>query len=123
VCVVCLTSEAGAEADFLETIGCEVSRVETKDIKIRGENHVTSVIADGVEIDCDGVFIMRHTIAPNLLIPGIETENGHICADSSRKTSIPGVFAAGDCIGKPYQIARATGDGQVAALTAVEYLQ
>ncbi|NLZ43602.1 MAG: NAD(P)/FAD-dependent oxidoreductase, partial [Clostridia bacterium] len=35
---------------------------------------------------------------------------------------IPGLFAAGDCTGKPWQIAKAVGEGQVAALSAVQYL-
>jgi thioredoxin reductase (NADPH) len=37
-------------------------------------------------------------------------------------TSVPGVFAAGDCTGQPLQIAKAVGDGHVAALSACEYL-
>ncbi len=38
-------------------------------------------------------------------------------------TSIPGIFAAGDCTGKPYQLAKAAGEGNVAALSACEYIQ
>ena len=38
------------------------------------------------------------------------------------KTNIDGVFAAGDCTGKPYQIAKATGEGNVAAISACEYI-
>ncbi|MDR0491467.1 MAG: FAD-dependent oxidoreductase [Oscillospiraceae bacterium] len=119
VCVVCLSPEAGKEADFLESIGCEVFRIGTKDVRICGENQVTSVVADGEEIKCDAVFILRQTIAPNLLIAGLEMKNGHICTDPSGKTNIPGIFAAGDCVGTPYQISKATGEGQVAALSAV----
>ncbi|MDD3439678.1 MAG: thioredoxin reductase, partial [Clostridiaceae bacterium] len=36
---------------------------------------------------------------------------------------IKGVFACGDCTGKPYQIAKAVGEGNVAALSAVRYLE
>ena len=42
---------------------------------------------------------------------------------SAQATNIKGVFAAGDCTGKPWQIVRATGQGQVAALSAVSYLE
>ena len=38
------------------------------------------------------------------------------------KTHIKGWFAAGDCVGKPLQISKAVGEGLVAALSAVEYL-
>lgn len=48
---------------------------------------------------------------------------GYIQADSEMKTSVPGVFAAGDVIKKKYrQITTAMGDATIAALTAVEYL-
>ncbi len=38
------------------------------------------------------------------------------------ETSIPGVFAAGDCVGRPYQVAKAVGQGLTAAMNAVKYL-
>jgi thioredoxin reductase (NADPH) len=38
-------------------------------------------------------------------------------------TNIPGVFAAGDCTGKPFQLAKAVGEGNVAALSAGKYLE
>ena len=122
VCVVCLKPEAGEEADYLESIGCDVIRLETKKIVINGEDKVTSVIADDSEIVCDGVFILRGTVAPNLLLPGLEIENNHIRTGRAGDTNIAGVFAAGDCTGAPYQIAKAVGEGQIAALTAVEYI-
>ena len=37
-------------------------------------------------------------------------------------TNLPGVFAAGDCTGKPYQLGKAVGEGNIAALSACEYL-
>lgn len=122
VCVVCLSPDAEQEADFLESIGCQVTRLKTKNITVNGEGKVTSVTADGVDIDCEGVFILRQTIAPDSLLPGLETDKGHIRVDRTMKTNIPGVFAAGDCTGTPYQVAKAVGEGQIAVLSAVEYL-
>ena len=37
-------------------------------------------------------------------------------------TNIAGCFAAGDCIGIPYQYIKAAGEGNIAALSAVKYL-
>ena len=37
-------------------------------------------------------------------------------------TNIPGCFAAGDLTGRPYQYIKAAGEGNVAALSAVAYL-
>jgi thioredoxin reductase (NADPH) len=122
VAVVCLSPDAEEEADFLSSIGCIVTKLKTKNIRVNGSERVTSVTADGEEIPCDGVFILRQTIAPASLIPGLETEKGHIRVDRSMKTNLPGIFAAGDCTGTPYQIAKAAGEGQVAVLSAVEYL-
>ena len=122
VCVVCLTPEAGSEADFLASIGCDVVRVNSQKIAINGGTHVTAVVADGEEIICDGVFIIRQTVAPNLLLPNLAMEDGHIKIGSMGETGIPGVFAAGDCAGTPYQIAKAVGEGLKAALSASSFL-
>ena len=41
--------------------------------------------------------------------------------DEHMRTNIAGVFAAGDVTGEPYQIARAIGQGNVAALSIASY--
>ena len=74
------------------------------------------------EYEVDGVFIERAGLPLDRLLPGLEMENGAIKVDRRMATNIPGVFAAGDCTGKPWQIAKAVGEGQVAALAAVDYL-
>ena len=38
------------------------------------------------------------------------------------QTNIPGIFAAGDCAGVPYQLAKAVGEGNVATHSILEYL-
>jgi len=123
VCVVCHAPEAEEEAEYLESIGCDVTRLTTKNIKVNGKQMVTSVTADGKEIECAGVFILRQTIAPYLMLANLETEDGHIRAAPSGNTNIPGAFAAGDCTGAPYQIAKAVGEGQVAAMAALDYIK
>jgi alkyl hydroperoxide reductase subunit F len=48
---------------------------------------------------------------------------GEIIVDDHGRTSVPGVFAAGDATTTPYkQIIIATGDGAKAALGAFDYL-
>jgi len=122
VCALCYSPESGEEAEHLASIGCEVIRLSTKNIRINGDDRVTSVTADGADIACEGVFILRKAIAPNMLITGLKMEKGHVSVNSSGETSVPGVFAAGDCTGAPYQIARAVGQGLVAALSADDYI-
>ena len=70
----------------------------------------------------DGIFIIKDTVSVRKLLEGLEYRNGGIKVDSAMKTNIDGVFAAGDCTGKPYQIAKATGEGNVAAISACEYI-
>ena len=123
VCVICLTDEAEEEADYLESIGCEVIRSKSQNVSINGENKVSSVTIDGETIDCDGLFIIRQGIAPHLLLPGLEVVGGYINASPSGHTSLPGVFAAGDCVGTPHQISKAVGQGLVAALSASVYIR
>ncbi len=79
-------------------------------------------LGDGRELDVDGVFILRDSIALSALLSGLETEDGHIKADRAMRTSLDGVFAAGDCTGRPYQYVKAAGEGNVAAHSAIEYL-
>jgi thioredoxin reductase (NADPH) len=56
------------------------------------------------------------------LVPGLETENGYIKVNSRMETAIPGLYAAGDCIGLPLQISKAVGEGLIAAQNAAKYL-
>ncbi len=66
----------------------------------------------------DGVFIFRETAALSALLPGLEMDGAFIRVDRRMKTNLPGVFAAGDCTGLPLQVAKAVGEGCVAAISA-----
>lgn len=96
--------------------------LQDKPIEISGDDRVRSVILKNKKISTDGVFVLKDSISPNQLVPGLLIENDHIKADLNMNTNIKGCFAAGDCTGKPYQYMRAAGQGQVAALSAVSYL-
>ncbi|PKM73715.1 MAG: thioredoxin reductase [Firmicutes bacterium HGW-Firmicutes-16] len=125
VAVIGLNEEAESEANFLRSIGCIVEYFDknrAKKFEIKGEETVAALIADDVVYQVDGIFILRSTIAPNSFLTGLGTDNGHIISDGAMKTTVDGVFAAGDCTGRPYQVARAVGQGNTAALSASEYL-
>lgn len=91
-------------------------------VEIHGDEFVSKVILKNGEISTDGVFVLKDSISPAQLVPGIEIENEHIRVNRKMETNIKGCFAAGDCSGKPYQYMKAAGEGQVAALSAVSYL-
>jgi thioredoxin reductase (NADPH) len=71
----------------------------------------------------DGVFIFRMGMPLGMLLDGLVVEDSGIAVDRMMRTNIPGVFAAGDCTGKPHQVAKAVGEGNVAAVSAAEYIQ
>ena len=139
IAVYCQAARFEEEAEYLADLAdkvylfvsytdCGIDRpnVEKIDVKIKsleGEDHLTGlVLADDTEIAADGLFCLRTAIAPGTLIPGLKTEGPHILVDREMKTSYPGCFAAGDCTGTPYQIAKAVGEGNVAAHSVLRYL-
>ena len=79
------------------------------------------VTADG-QYAYDGVFILRDSISPGQLVPGLEIDGNHVKVDRTMATSLPGCFACGDVVGLPYQYIKSAGEGNVAALSAVQYL-
>ena len=67
-------------------------------------------------------FILKNSVSPEQLVPGLEIEDRHIKVNRQMETNIPGLYAAGDCTGKPYQYMKAAGEGHVAGLAAIEAL-
>ena len=137
VMVVGRSADAPQEANYLKSLGCQVTYVSPQPPKgldsgipfvkagklaVKGGQTVTGLEADGALLPCDGVFILRQAVAPTDLLPTLETEEGYIKVDRRMATNVEGVFAAGDCTGAPLQVAKAVGEGHVAALSACEYL-
>ena len=79
-------------------------------------------LKDGRRIEVDGVFFLKQAVSADVLLFGLKTENGLITVDRKMQTNIDGCFAAGDCTGTPYQIAKAVGEGNIAAHSAFAYL-
>ena len=74
----------------------------------------------------DGVFIFVGYIPNTGDLDGIVklNERKEIVVDEGMKTSLPGVFAAGDCIAKRYrQVTTAVADGTIASLSVAEFIR
>ncbi len=127
-----------AEANYLDEIGCEVTFVNNvipeglnetittikgRKYAIVGDDALEGVEVDGEKVAADGVFILRPAIAPSQLLDGLELEGPFISVTADMETSVPGVWAAGDCTGKPLQVSKAIGQGQVAGLNAADHVK
>ena len=80
------------------------------------------VVTDAGRERYDGVFIFRPAVSPGTLLPGLAIEGAFIPVDRRMATNLPRVYACGDCTGQPLQIAKAVGEGNVAAISAAEDL-
>lgn len=81
-----------------------------------------TVITDRQAHCYDGVFIFRAAMPLNLLLSDLQIDGSSIPVDRAMRTNVPGVFAAGDCTGKPLQVSKAVGEGNIAAISAAEYI-
>ena len=124
------TSEIVGNLVFVNMTGKDVS-LNPNIEKIEGEIPVgfdgrdraeKLIFKSGREIAADGFFIIKDSSKAERLVPGIKMEDNHILTDKDMSTSIKGLFAAGDITGKPYQIMKAVGEGQVAALNVCGFL-
>ena len=138
VAILGYNKEAERDANYVSEIASEVyyvpmykepynindgiTIIKDKPKKILNESGNRTLVLDNNEIEVDGIFIIKDSISPAQLVPGLLIEDDHILVDRYMKTNIKGCFAAGDCVGKPYQYIKAAGEGNIASLSAVKYL-
>ena len=95
--------------------------------EIKGEDEVKSLLLDnGEEIALDGVFIELGAkgameLALELGVTLDMETMSHIEINKKTETNVPGVYAAGDITGHPYQMAKAVGAGCIAGMEAATY--
>ena len=94
--------------------------------KITGEKEVTGIVLKGGgKIPVSGVFIELGAkgvmeVAMRLGIR-LDAEAKYIQTNKNQETNVPGVYAAGDICGPPWQMAKAVGEGCVAGLAAAAH--
>lgn len=101
--------------------------VDTRIIeKLTGADKLAGlVLQDGSEAAIDGLFVAvgQASAADFAQKLGVEVINGNIAVDADNMTNLPGIFAAGDCIGGFNQLSTAVGEGAVAGQRAAEYVK
>jgi thioredoxin reductase (NADPH) len=100
--------------------------------EIRGNETLEQVLIKNVKtgqitpVTVDGLFVYIGFIPNTAFLKGqVEMdEAGYIITNDRMETSVPGVFAAGDCRQKLLrQVVTAAGDGAIAAFAAEKYLE
>ncbi len=92
-------------------------------LSVAGGTHVERLLYRGGEISVDGVFLLKHSAPPAALVGGLKTEGAHVAVGRDLSTNLAGLYAAGDVTGRPYQYAKAAGEGCVAAHSVWEFLR
>ncbi len=109
-------------AAFPETI-----RVDSRPIaRVLGKERVEGVeFSDGESLALDGIFVAEGTAdsAAFARTLGLSTERGRLVVDGEMQTNLPGLFAAGDCVGGLLQVSKAVADGAAAGLAMVRFLK
>ena len=118
----------GSESMLDRLKASEVEVLESSWVKeIHGENAVTEILLEnGNTVPVDGIFIELGSKGALELATqiGVQLDMDHFkYIDVTRKqeTNIPGVYAAGDIVGPPYQMAKAVGEGCVAGMEAATF--
>ncbi len=139
VAVIGYSAKEEAEAAFLSEVCSEVlyfpmykgeislpenvTVLNEKPVGIsRAEDNSKLVSCGDSSYSADCVFVLRDSIAPGQLVPGLATDDRHVTVNAKMETNIPGCFACGDLVGTPYQYIKAAGEGNIAALSAVSFL-
>ena len=120
--VTLLTGGAELTAQFPPEIIVRTEKVEA----ILGQDKVSGVrLAGGEELPLDGVFIALGVAGSTALARkmGAEVDGNKIVVDANMMTTIPGLFAAGDCTGGLLQVAKAVYEGAVAGNEAAKALR
>lgn len=104
-----------------------IERIASSIKQINGDRVVTSLLlANGTTLETEGIFIEIGSKGALELATQIgvqlDTESfKYIATNRKQETNIPGVYAAGDIVGPPYQMAKAVGDGCIAGMEAATF--
>jgi len=119
--VIILTDGKKPEADM-----GDFQVVTEKISEIKGEEKVSAVVLEsGREIQLNGVFIALGVAGSTDMARkiGAVVKDGKIAVNSNMETSVPGLYASGDCVGGTYQVYKAVFDGAIAARSAISYIK
>ncbi|SMB93299.1 thioredoxin reductase (NADPH) [Desulfonispora thiosulfatigenes DSM 11270] len=104
-------------------VGSTTTIIKEKPQEIIGKEKLEGILINDEIINLEGLFLLKETIPPKDLLQGLNIDDKDIVVNRKMETNIPGVYAAGDVTGEPYQLAKAVGEGAIAGLSAAAYLE
>lgn len=108
-------------------LGVDIDKPVVKETitEVKGQETINQVIAGDKTYDVDVLFIAIGSPSASdfALRMGAFLENNYMVVDDQFMTNIPGLFAAGDCIGGLLQIVKSTSDGAHAAIATHKYIK
>ena len=117
-----LTNGMPLTAEFPPEVTVYPQKVEA----VLGEQVVTGVqLSDGQEVALSGVFVALGVAGSTALARkiGAAVEGSRIVVDEKMQTTVPGLYAAGDCTGGLLQVAKAVYEGAQAGTEAAKALR
>src|SRR5262249_61574574 len=108
-------------AQKLKKLGVEVVlNAKAKGFEEKGDRAVVTIsTANGdAQIDADAILVTvgrKPVVPPGLEGLGVKLDRGFIVTDKQQRTSVPGVYAVGDCTPGPMLAHKSTKEGEVAA--------
>jgi thioredoxin reductase (NADPH) len=126
--VYLVAEKLNVSKELLERL--EASKVEcikSSITQINGDRMVTSLLlANGDTLETEGIFIELGSKGALELATQVgvqlDTESfKYIATNRKQETNIAGIYAAGDIVGPPYQMAKAVGEGCVAGMEAATF--
>ena len=120
--VTLLLNGAPSAAEFPPEVAVRPEKIDA----ILGEQKVTGVqLSGGDVVELAGVFVALGVAGSTALARkiGAAVENDRIVTDEKMQTTVPGLYAAGDCTGGLLQVAKAVYEGALAGTEAAKALR
>ena len=120
--VTLLLNGAPLAAEFPPEVTVRPEKIDA----ILGEQKVTGVqLSGGDVVELAGVFVALGVAGSTALARkiGAAVENDRIVTDEKMQTTVPGLYAAGDCTGGLLQVAKAVYEGALAGAEAAKALR
>lgn len=104
----------------------DIEVIQTPILKLFGDGNLEGVeFKDGAKLELNGLFVALGSASASDFARkiGAAVEGNQIVVNKDMQTTVPGLYAAGDCVGGPFQVGVSVGEGTIAGLNAIKYIR